>query len=78
MGAMSHWLVQGFPHPFAIGISPELASTFPCPLRLVDVKTGLDGKAQKVLMGNAMHVAAVGSWLLYNMACVDRDSFQQP
>ena len=72
VGATSHWLIQGFPHPQVFG--PAESAFFPCSLSLVDSSchTSLSVAEQKTLTGNAMHLAAVGSWAMYNIACMDR------
>ena len=59
---LSHWLVQGFPHPAVI--PHALSRFFPCAPELLDEMTLSD---QRVSTGNAMHWAAVGCWFLYNM-----------
>ncbi len=73
LGPTAHWLIQGFPHPLAQGVSERAALAFPCPENLVDVTTGLCGRSQKALAGNAMHLAAIGAWACYNFATIRRN-----
>ncbi len=66
----SHWLIMGFGHPLVPSVSMH-TSCFPCPAALIDVRTGLCAKTQRILTGNAMHVAAIGSWSLFNFVSID-------
>lgn len=71
----AHWLVQGFPHPALPTVPSELKEHFPYPLDLVDFKDSskcLQIKEQRELTGNAMHWAAIGCWLLHNLACTSK------
>ncbi len=67
VGVTAHWLIMGFPHPLAQGVSEEAARYFPCSASIVHVSSGLCGRSQRQLTGNAMHLAAVGSWVAYNL-----------
>ncbi len=72
----SHWLIQGFAHPLVPSV--QHAAVFPCPASMVDVRTGLCCRTQRLLMGNAMHVSAVGSWILFNLSSVDFGALKRP
>ena len=62
------WLVQGFPRPEMRGVPDELAAEFPFPSILPEVgKVGRITRVQEQsLLGNSMHVAQVGQWILYS------------
>ena len=71
------WLCQGFPHPACTAISERLRGYFPFPNLVADTgDTGhdevqrLSANGQRDLIGNSMHWAQLGSWLLYCLAFV--------
>ena len=70
----TYWLAQGYPHP-AVACGSELRHPFGHLLSPTDTNGGGDGdeplseNEQRVLLGNGMHVAMVGSWLVYCLAC---------
>ena len=66
---MSHWLMQGFPHPLSPALSAERKTWFPYPL---DVLNTIPLPKQKVLTGNSMHWVAVSTWLMYILAITRR------
>ncbi len=68
-GPSVYWLIQGFAHPLIPGIAHN-ADSFPCASAVVHVQTGLGGRAQRALTGNSMHLAAIGSWTLFNLSGV--------
>lgn len=74
VSCMAHWLIQGFPHPLVEDLPGDLEKDFPANADLVTPGTALclTDSAQKELTGNAMHWAAIGTWLLYNLACTAR------
>ena len=65
------WLVQGFARPCMVGVPSELSACFACPDMLANSaeEVGQDGKVplavQRSIIGNSMHRAAVGHWILY-------------
>ena len=69
-----HWLAQGFPHPGASGIPPDLSQDMPLGSQLLDSGSPelLSDVAQRKLTGNAMHWNSIGSWLLYALSCTDK------
>ncbi len=73
----SHWLVQGFAHPLVPAVAQQ-STSFPIAASMLDVRTGLGARTQRQLMGNAMHVSAVGSWLLYNLSSIDFSAVMRP
>ncbi len=70
LGPSAHWLIQGFAHPEIPEVA-DVACFFPCRPSLVNIGTGLSGAAQMTLVGNSMHVAAVGSWTLHTLCSLD-------
>lgn len=79
-----HWLIQGFPHPMARGVSDATKARFPFPA-LLERRSGpasstddgdieaLTPCEQRSLTGNAMHIAQVGSWFLHVLSGIDID-----
>ena len=65
------WLVQGFPRPGMPGVPPEAARDFPCPdiLPHGDTPGKITRADEAAMLGNSMHVAAVGHWLLFSATC---------
>jgi hypothetical protein len=64
-----HWLMQGFPYPCEA--SGDFAQRFFPFLQLIgDGPDVLTEAEQRQLTGNGMHVAQIGAWFLYNLACV--------
>jgi hypothetical protein len=64
-----HWLMQGFPYP--CDASGDFSQRFfPFLQLVVDSPDVLTEAEQRQLTGNGMHVAQIGSWFLYNLACV--------
>ena len=66
------WLAQGFPHPC---LQDRCQQRHPFGQMLnddADGKAKLSINAQRGLIGNGMHIAAVGTWLLYTLACVEQ------
>ena len=65
------WLVQGFARPCMVGVPSELSACFACPDMLANSaeEVGQDGKVslavQRSIIGNSMHRAAIGHWILY-------------
>ncbi len=76
VGPTSHWLIQGFPHPCVPSLA-EFSRAFPCKADLVRVEVGLSGAIQKQLVGNSMHLAAVGAWTLHCLLCMDTSAMQR-
>ena len=66
LGVQQVWLAQGFPHPGARSELGSLVELFPFDLEDV---AALTDQEQKGLLGNCMHVAQIGAWFLYNVAC---------
>lgn len=62
-----HWLVQGFPHHIYPALPTHLAKYFPA-----GIDEGLTDTEMKSLTGNSMHIAQVGSWLLFSLGCTTR------
>ena len=75
---MVHWLAQGFPHPSALSLRPDIARSFPFDPSLIEhgSESALSLSAQRVLTGNAMHGSCIGSWFLFNMVGTDRTRVQ--
>ena len=67
------WLIQGFPHPMARGVCASLKADFPR-RDLVNPaeESSLTWREQQTLMGNDMHLAAMGAWHVYSMSCSDK------
>ena len=65
---MELWVAQGYPHPDIAELQP-IAHHFPCP-HLVSRKSKrpFDLVAQRRLIGNGMHVCAVGLWFLHQVS----------
>ena len=66
------WLVQGFPHPDVHSLADFAADSFPFigPMQSADGESNsqrLPIRRQLSLIGNSMHRAAVGHWILYNI-----------
>ena len=70
------WMVNGFPHPAAAQLLPATKTDFPFPSLVMhdDVKGvgKLSDSEQRHLIGNCMHVAAIGSICLQHVASVAR------
>jgi hypothetical protein len=69
IGPTSHWLIQGFASPSVPSLCAHISPS--CPVGLMNVSTGLSGSTQKVLAGNSMHVAAIGTWTLFVLTSID-------
>ena len=57
-----HWIIQGFPFS-QFEVPDGFSSFFP-----TDVVSRESEATQKSLTGNAMHLAQIGAWILYNLA----------
>ena len=68
------WMVNGFPHPAAAQLLPATKNYLPPPSLVMhdDVKGvgKLSESEQRHLIGNCMHVTAIGSVFLQHVACV--------
>ena len=60
---LEYFLIQGYPHPDTGIISEELRAQFP----FADALSILAPHEVTSLMGNGMHLAQAGTWLLWNM-----------
>ena len=63
---IQHWLIQGVPVP---GFTTEEQASR-CAFRALfeDPQSALSDSAVRTLTGNAMHMAAIGSWVLFGLA----------
>jgi hypothetical protein len=64
---MEEWIMQGYPHPDAEPLN-ALAEHFPIPQLVVRGPNRLPLVDQKKMIGNGMHVVAVGTWIMHQMS----------
>ena len=73
-----HWHVQGYGHPSMT--AERFSHRFPFSGHIVDPrrKGGASIAAQRQMLGNSMHRAAITCWLIYTCLSTDKSSVQFP